>query len=110
MDPDSDAMPNCQCGDGHMLCALCTRMNIRATGNRQQTNRHSGGEGPLRSAGAPLAERCAWMFGLLHNLYKYLKKKSERKVTFVLLGLDNAGKTTLLNTINGQLVRRGRGG
>lgn len=43
------------------------------------------------------------MFGLLHNLYKYCKAKAERKLTLALLGVDNAGKTTLLNTALGEL-------
>lgn len=43
------------------------------------------------------------MFGLLHNLYVYLKKKSERKITLVLLGIDNAGKSTLSHTLQGEL-------
>ena len=43
------------------------------------------------------------MFGLLHNLYKYIKKKNERKLTLVLIGLDGAGKTTAINTIRGEL-------
>lgn len=42
------------------------------------------------------------MFGLLYNLYKYLKEKSERTITLVLLGIDNAGKTTMFNTLNGE--------
>jgi small GTP-binding protein len=45
------------------------------------------------------------MFGLLHNLYKYYRKKTERKITIALLGLDNAGKTTILNTLQGELDR-----
>lgn len=47
------------------------------------------------------------MFGLLQNLYKYLKEKAERKICLVILGVDNAGKTTLLNTVQGELVRLG---
>eukprot|EP00877_Chromochloris_zofingiensis_P004679 jgi/Chrzof1/14211/Cz08g29190.t1 len=43
------------------------------------------------------------MFGLLHNLCKYVQKKRERKITIVLMGLDNAGKTTVLNMLRGNL-------
>jgi len=43
------------------------------------------------------------MFGLLYNLYSHVRKKTERKLTLVALGLDNAGKTTLINTLNGEL-------
>lgn len=43
------------------------------------------------------------MFGLLHNLFKYVKVSRERRITFVVLGLDAAGKTTLLNTLKGEL-------
>ena len=43
------------------------------------------------------------MFGLLSNLYHYIKKKNERKLTLVVLGLDGAGKTTSINTIRGEL-------
>ncbi|KAG2429000.1 hypothetical protein HXX76_011244 [Chlamydomonas incerta] len=43
------------------------------------------------------------MFGLLVNFYRFCKKKTERKITIALLGLDNAGKTTLLNSIQGEV-------
>lgn len=43
------------------------------------------------------------MFGLLYNLFKYVKVARERRITFVVLGLDAAGKTTLLNTLKGEL-------
>lgn len=43
------------------------------------------------------------MFGLLHNLYTYCKAKTERKLTIALLGVDNAGKTTLLNSLLGEV-------
>ena len=43
------------------------------------------------------------MFNLLANLYHYVKKHSERKLTLVVLGLDNAGKTTCINTIRGEI-------
>jgi ADP-ribosylation factor-like protein 13B len=43
------------------------------------------------------------MFGLLHNLYTWVRKKQEKRITLVLLGIDNAGKTTLLHTVRGEL-------
>nr|A8INQ0.1 RecName: Full=ADP-ribosylation factor-like protein 13B; Short=CrArl13B [Chlamydomonas reinhardtii] len=45
------------------------------------------------------------MFGLLVNFYRFCRKKTERKITIALLGLDNAGKTTLLNSIQGEVDR-----
>eukprot|EP00762_Andalucia_godoyi_P000317 ANDGO_03082.mRNA.1 ADP-ribosylation factor-like protein 13B len=41
------------------------------------------------------------MFTLLHNLYKYCKKRREREVSIVIIGLDNAGKSTLLSVLKG---------
>lgn len=41
-------------------------------------------------------------FSLLVNLYKYLKSKSERKITLAILGLDNAGKTSILKQLKGE--------
>ena len=40
------------------------------------------------------------MFTLLSNLRKYVAEKRERSATFVLVGLDNAGKTTILYRLN----------
>mmetsp|Transcript_25055 Transcript_25055/g.34527 ORF Transcript_25055/g.34527 Transcript_25055/m.34527 type:complete len:352 (-) Transcript_25055:123-1178(-) len=42
------------------------------------------------------------MFGLAKNLYYYLKKRKDRLLTLVLVGLDNAGKSTLLATLKGE--------
>jgi len=41
------------------------------------------------------------MFGLAKNLYQYLRKRKDRLLTLVLVGLDNAGKSTLLCTLRG---------
>mmetsp|Transcript_34385 Transcript_34385/g.76376 ORF Transcript_34385/g.76376 Transcript_34385/m.76376 type:complete len:374 (+) Transcript_34385:181-1302(+) len=43
------------------------------------------------------------MFEFLNCFCVYLKDKGQRKITLVILGIDNAGKTTLLNTIQGEL-------
>lgn len=43
------------------------------------------------------------MFGLLRNLYVYLRNRAERHLVLVLTGLDNAGKTTLLAAIRGEV-------
>ena len=34
-------------------------------------------------------------FTLLHNLYQYLKTKSERRITIAFVGLDGAGKVSM---------------
>jgi ribosome biogenesis GTPase A len=44
------------------------------------------------------------MFALLYNLYKYLKERTERRVCIIVLGVDNAGKTTLINSLMGEEV------
>jgi hypothetical protein len=41
------------------------------------------------------------MFGLLRNLYKWYKSRSEKIVKFALIGVDNAGKSTLLARLKG---------
>uniref|UniRef100_A0A7S3DEW0 ADP-ribosylation factor-like protein 13B n=1 Tax=Palpitomonas bilix TaxID=652834 RepID=A0A7S3DEW0_9EUKA len=43
------------------------------------------------------------MFSLFRNLVKYIKNKRERKVTIILLGIDNAGKTTVFKGIQGSV-------
>lgn len=43
------------------------------------------------------------MFGLLRNLYKWYKNRNEKVVKFALLGIDNAGKTTILARLKGEV-------
>lgn len=45
------------------------------------------------------------MFGLLRNLYKWYKNRNEKVVKFALLGIDNAGKTTILARLKGGMNR-----
>mmetsp|Transcript_27977 Transcript_27977/g.73845 ORF Transcript_27977/g.73845 Transcript_27977/m.73845 type:complete len:110 (+) Transcript_27977:121-450(+) len=43
------------------------------------------------------------MFTLAYNFYKWMKKRNEKSVTMILLGLDNAGKSTLLYGLRNEL-------
>merc|ERR1711988_1728207 len=43
------------------------------------------------------------MFSIGHNLYSLCMKQSELKYTVVVLGVDHAGKTTLINSLKGEL-------
>lgn len=47
------------------------------------------------------------MFGLLHNLFKAIKSQRERRYTVVLIGLDNAGKTTVARHLRGEAASAG---
>lgn len=41
------------------------------------------------------------MFGLMRNFYKWCKTRKEKVVTAALLGIDNAGKSTVLACMKG---------
>ena len=45
------------------------------------------------------------MFTLTYNFYKWLKQRREKSVTIILLGLDNAGKSTLLCGLKSELPK-----
>jgi len=44
------------------------------------------------------------MFSIAHNVYSLCWKQREQRFTVVVLGVDNAGKTTLINTIKGDVT------
>jgi len=48
--------------------------------------------------------RALLMFSVAHNLYSLCSRRSDRKYTIVILGIDNAGKTTLVNTLKGEVT------
>ena len=48
------------------------------------------------------------MFTLMKNLHTFVHAKQERSAAFVLVGLDNAGKTTVVKALQGQVVRETR--
>lgn len=43
------------------------------------------------------------MFGLLRNLYKWYTTRNEKIVKFALIGIDNAGKSTILARLKGEV-------
>ena len=41
------------------------------------------------------------MFDLMRNFYKWLMRKNGKEITLALLGVDNAGKSTILSRLKG---------
>jgi ADP-ribosylation factor-like protein 13B len=48
------------------------------------------------------------MFTLMGNCVAHCKQKGEKKATFVVCGLDNAGKTTITKALQGKIERETR--
>lgn len=48
------------------------------------------------------------MFGLAYNAYKQVRKRQQKAMTVILLGVDNAGKSTLLHTLRRATADSGR--
>jgi ADP-ribosylation factor-like protein 13B len=42
------------------------------------------------------------MFSLCRNAWRYFRRRKEKSITIVLLGIDNAGKTTMLAALQGR--------
>ena len=57
-----------------------------------------------KDRGGEEAERSGGMFTLAGNFMRWMKKKNEKNLTILLLGLDNAGKSTLLFGLKGEQV------
>eukprot|EP00741_Cyanophora_paradoxa_P017390 tig00020964_g16799.t1 len=45
------------------------------------------------------------MYGLAKNFYNWIKKKRERRINIILIGLDGAGKTTILKALKGEIAQ-----